>query len=411
MDRKKILLPLLVSSAMIGMWACGEGEIIYADDNDEMVRSKTDPKSKNALSDDELFQVFVKYCKSKKGKKEGCDADKLIKSSSSQADEGSSTSKKKSSSSNVNPNSAGDANSGTSTTSSSSGVPNSNDSSKSSSSSNPHSGNSSSSAKGLGVSGKCELIKPSVVHVGDAVIWRYLPDENSLESANFVWDVVAEVETGLVDGALSGSGLPEITVSFKKPGKKYGPTLTFGGKDFDCENIQVYEEGVDPGNSSAFIEDESSSSGATSSASQPKSSASSVPEGHCAVSKSKVRIGDVVEWYIADPEGNVLSAFHNWLDIGAGGELVGGEQRGNGSTKISVKYSSPGAKILVVQFAKQGMLSCDKDDEGFDLLFVEDAEESSSSTIPEESSSSEGNVSSASKPNPNSSSSFDVIDM
>ena len=49
MDRKKILLPLLVSSAMIGMWACGEGEIIYADDNDENGKIEDRPEIKECL--------------------------------------------------------------------------------------------------------------------------------------------------------------------------------------------------------------------------------------------------------------------------------------------------------------------------------------------------------------------------
>lgn len=39
MDRKKFL-PLLLSSAMVLFWACGEGEIAKATDNDELAMKK-----------------------------------------------------------------------------------------------------------------------------------------------------------------------------------------------------------------------------------------------------------------------------------------------------------------------------------------------------------------------------------
>ena len=158
----------------------------------------------------------------------------------------------------------------------------------------------------------------------------------------------------------------------------------------------------------------SSSSVAKSSSSQVKSSSSSVPEGHCAVSKREIFVGDEVEWYVAGPDGSVLSAKYNWMDLGADGVLVSGEKSGTGEATIVVKYTTDGAKEPMVQFAKQGLITCQNDEEGDQLLVVKAKAVSSSSeeVIPESSSSGE-KKSSSSKANPGSSSSFDpgIIDL
>jgi hypothetical protein len=258
------------------------------------------------------------------------------------------------------------------------------------------------------VSGKCELLMPDVVHVGDEVIWRYLPDEGSKDSAPFEWDLNNEVEKSIVDGELTGTGVPEITVVFKNAGKKFGPGIYFDGEYFDCDNLVVYAEGSGPATSSSSTVKPSSSSVAKSSSSQAKSSSSSVPEGHCAVSKREVFVGDEVEWYVAGPDGSVLSAKYNWMDLGADGVLVSGEKSGTGEAKIVVKYTTDGAKEPMVQFAKQGLITCQNDEEGDQLLVVKPkAVSSSSEEVILESSSSGEKKSSSSKANPGSSSSFD----
>ena len=208
------------------------------------------------------------------------------------------------------------------------------------------------------VSGKCVVDAPDVVYVGDPVTWRYMPDVNSIDSADFIWSVTSELETELASGKLSGSGLPEIVVRFTKKGMKLGPVLTFGGKVIECENLIVNER----------VEGISSASVVKSSSSLARYSSSVVPEGHCAVSKSKVVVGDTVEWYVAGPDGEVLSANHNWSDIGAGGTLVSGQKQGYGSTKIVVTYSSPGLISPMVQFGNQ-VIGCY--DNGYPLLIVE----------------------------------------
>ena len=196
MDRK-LLIPLFISSAMFFMWACGEGNVVEATDADEMAKKKMEE-----IDDEELAKYFIKqYCKGKKN----CDVE-LIKSSSSVEEESSSSvSKNKSSSSNTKSSSSGKSSGSSSSTKSSSSR---NDSGSSSSK------GSSSSVKTdpQHVSGKCELLMPDVVHVGDEVIWRYLPDEGSKDSAPFEWDLNNEVEKSIVDGELTGTGVPEITV-------------------------------------------------------------------------------------------------------------------------------------------------------------------------------------------------------
>ena len=353
MDRKK-LIPLFLSSAMLLLWACAEGDVVNATDDDELMKSKI-----AEASDEKFLESFITYCK----KQKGCDAE-IVKTSSSAK-------------------------------SSSSGK------SSSSSAKSSSSGKSSSSSKGTPkISGKCDLIKPSVVHVGDDVIWRYLPDENSIESASFEWDVNNEVEKGIVEGELSGTGHPEIRVVFTKKGIKYGPTLTFGGQEFDCDNLTVVEAGANPESSSSSAQSSSSSKKESSSSSEPKSSSSATPEGHCAVSKSEVYVGEAVEWYIAGPDGEVLEAKYNWIDLGADGEVDSGDRKSDfGAAKVSVIYTSTGSKETLVQFAQQGLISCDKDENGDPLLnVISKAESSSSAEEPEESSSSE-------EPDPESSSS------
>ena len=353
MDRKK-LIPLFLSSAMLLLWACAEGDVVNATDDDELMKSKI-----AEASDEKFLESFITYCK----KQKGCDAE-IVKTSSSAK-------------------------------SSSSGK------SSSSSAKSSSSGKSSSSSKGTPkISGKCDLIKPSVVHVGDDVIWRYLPDENSIESASFEWDVNNEVEKGIVEGELSGTGHPEIRVVFTKKGHKYGPTLTFGGQEFDCDNLTVVEAGANPESSSSSAQSSSSSKKESSSSSEPKSSSSATPEGHCAVSKSEVYVGEAVEWYIAGPDGEVLEAKYNWIDLGADGEVDSGDRKSDfGAAKVSVIYTSTGSKETLVQFAQQGLISCDKDENGDPLLnVISKAESSSSAEEPEESSSSE-------EPDPESSSS------
>lgn len=144
--------------------------------------------------------------------------------------------------------------------------------------------------------------------------------------------------------------------------------------------------------SSSSSEESSSSSSEESSSSEASSSSvgssSAVVKGYCAVSKRKVFVGDEVDWYIVDAEGNVLEGTYNWVDIGNGAELVAGEQDGTGSTKITVTYSTTGQKAAMVQWAKQGMMNCDRnelDEDDFDPLLVVDAKpQTSASAAPED---------------------------
>ena len=252
---------------------------------------------------------------------------------------------------------------------------------------------SSSSEAGPQVSGWCVLDAPEVVYVGDTVTWRYLPEENSIDSAKYEWKDVSkgkEVESGLVEGELSGSGAAKITVTFTSKGTKLGPELTFGDVEMDCRNVVVHVQDESISSSSVV-----SSSSAARRSSSSRSSSSAVPEGHCAVSKSKVFVGDTVEWYVAGPDEEVLSAYHNWSDLGKDGKLVSGELKGNGSSKILVTYSSPGQKSSVVQFGKQ-MIDCNINDDGDPFLNVAAKAVSSASEPPKESSSSEATPKSSS---------------
>ena len=239
------------------------------------------------------------------------------------------------------------------------------------------------------VSGWCVLDAPDVVYVGDTVTWRYLPEENSIDSAKFEWKDLnkgKDVENGLVKGTLTGFGLPKITVTFTSKGAKLGPELTFGGVELDCRNVLVHVNSESISASSMI----SSSSAARRSSSSGKSSSSALPKGHCAVSKSKVFVGDTVEWYVADSVGRVLAAYHNWSDLGKDGTLIFGQKQGNDATNITVTYSSPGIKSPMVQFARQGMLDCNLDEKGNPYLIVEEMAASSASEPPLEESSASG---------------------
>ena len=393
--KKMFLLPLIFSSAMMLFWACGEGEVLYADDQDEMVRSKMDE-----ASDYEVAERFMSYCDSKEGKKNGCSAVYLVSSSFEQVSS-SSVRRRSSSSSAI---------SSSSKISSSSAVSSSSRVRSSSSKKRSSSSAVSSSSTGPQVSGWCVLDAPDVVYVGDTVTWRYLPEENSIDSAKYEWKDVnkgKDVENGLVEGVLSGSGAAKITVTFTSKGTKLGPELTYGDVEVDCRNVVVHVDGEAISSSS-----EISSSSAARRSSSSRSSSSAVPEGHCAVSKSKVFVGDTVEWFVADSAGTALSAYHNWSDLGKDGKLISGQKQGNDATNIIVTYSSPGQKSPMVQFAKQGMLDCNLDEEGDPYLVVEvKAASSASEPPPEESSSSAVTPkSSSSKAAPKSSSSIGLIE-
>lgn len=399
MDRKRLSL-LILSSAMFAIWACGEGSVSEATDADEMVLNLLTEKSGPELLSLDSGFLSSEYCK------KHADDCKLIESSSSSKKESSSSSAKSSSS-------------GKSSSSSSKGSSSSAKSSSSVSSSSSVKG-SSSSSKGASsssaaptISGHCEVVKNDVVLIGDKVIWKYVPDEGSIQSAAYEWDVSSEVEKGIVEGELSGTGTPKLTVVFTKAGKKYGPMLTFGGETFDCEEEVRVVEKSDVSSSSSAVEESSSSSEASSS-SKAKSSSSSAVKGHCAVSKSVVYVGEEVDWYIAGPDGEMLSGTYNWIDLGEGAEIVSGENSGKGETKVTVVYSTMGNKVPFVQYGTQS-LTCDQDDDGNQLLEVKAQEKSSSSEAPEESSSSEEVVvkSSSSKgenPNPCPDGNCEVID-
>ena len=86
MDRKKFI-PLLLSSAMAFMWACGEGNISGVTDDDERVKAtlleKLDSTKKDYKKNvEEFLKPYFEYCKSKKGHEDGCEAD-IVKFSSS----------------------------------------------------------------------------------------------------------------------------------------------------------------------------------------------------------------------------------------------------------------------------------------------------------------------------------------
>lgn len=382
MDRKKKLITLFLTSAMAVLWACGEGDISAVTDKDEVNAKKIAD-----MSDSDFLAYYEAYCKKQKDCKiEYNSSSSVAKSSSSKAKSSSSV---KSSSSGKGP--------GSSATSSASGKGSS--SSTKTSSSSKGKGSSSSTAPVIPVSGKCNLIKPDVVHVGDDVIWTYLPDENSIESASYEWEVNAEVGKSIISGDLTGTGLPQIVVKFMKTGTKYGPTLTFAGKEFDCENLKVVE--ADTKVSSSSVVASSSSKVEESSSSVPPSSSSVAPVGHCEASKHEIEVGEPVDVYIADPDGNVVTGKYNWRDLGTGAELKNGVQKSDdGSTKITIVYSIPGEKELQGQFPiKQKSLMCDKV-EGEPFLNVKDKPGSSSSSseeIEESSSSTAAPKSSSSK--------------
>ena len=382
MDRKK-LLSVLLTSAMTAFWACGEGDIVKVTDEDEMVASKSDPKSKNVISDEEFLQYYIDYCNSKEGRKKGCKAELASSSSEKSSSSGKSSSSAKSSSS------------------------------KGSSSSSKGGSSSSSSPK---VSGKCQLLKADVVHVGEEVIWRYLPDDNTLEEARFEWNLGDETNIEIGDGDISGTGLPEISVSYKAPGDVTGPSLTFADVEFKCkDSFKVYEKGVDPTSSSSV-----SSSSKAESSSSAKSSSSSTPKGYCAVSKHEIEIGESVDWYIVDADSVELEGPYNWFDLGTPDEnIVEGVKKGNGSTRVTVTYTESGTVVpMGVWCSKNQSIDCSRnelDEDDFKpLLVVKDKAESSSSSeeVSDESSSSKEQKSSSSKAK-SSSSSFDpgIIDI
>jgi hypothetical protein len=385
MDRKKFL-PLLFSSALMVFYACGEGEIFKATDDDEMMKSKSDNDSKNAISDYDFLQPYLEYCSGKDGKKKGCKAE-LVKSSSSQKDDSKSASSKSSSSVKSSSSSKGSTNKSSSSTKSSTSSSSSSKGKTSSSSG----GKTSSSSKALEVSGNCVLEKPTVTRVGDDVIWRYVPDKGSLQEAEFEWDLNNETEKSLRSGDVRGTGTPEIMVRFTKKGKKYGPTLIFGGKSKDCENLYVYAEDEDPEASSSSGEESSSSNKARSSSSEAQSSSSEVPEGFCMASKREVMVGDPVEWFIVDEDGNELQGEYQWADIGADGTLISGELDGVGSTRIKVSYSTQGNKVPMAYWNGSNTVLCDNADDWLPWLVVnEPVQSSSSEETVEDSSSSDG---------------------
>lgn len=395
MDRKKIL-PLLFTSAAIILWACGEGSINYVEDQDEIVlkdlKDKLDTSKKDYDENVNSFlQTFVDYCNSKEGHKAGCELEKIKKSSSSKKEENKSSSSSKTS----NSSSSTSANSSSSKggTTSSSSVKGSSSSSSATSASS--SSVSSSSSKPLPVSGKCILDRPEKVYIGDVVTWSYLPDEGSLEKGNFVWEVSEEVEKGLVEGKLSGNGTPSIKVKYSSVGQKFGPELTFAGKEVRCDDdFRVYQ---------VVVEESSSSEEESSSSSEPESSSSSkaVVKGYCAVSKRVITVGETVEWFIVDAERQELEGRHQWIGYGDGtAQYVSGEEKGTGSTRVVVQYLQPGDKAPQVTWDGK-TVTCERDElneDDFDpLLHVEALPESSSSEEPpEESSSSSGETDSSS---------------
>ena len=404
MDRKKIL-PLLFTSAAIILWACGEGSINYVEDQDEIALKELKDKLDTSKKDydenvNSFLQTFVDYCNSKEGHKAGCELEKIKKSSSSKKEENKSSSSSKTS----NSSSSTSANSSSSKggTTSSSSVKGSSSSSSATSASS--SSVSSSSSKPLPVSGKCILDRPEKVYIGDVVTWSYLPDEGSLEKGNFVWEVSEEVEKGLVEGKLSGNGTPSIKVKYSSVGQKFGPELTFAGKEVRCDDdFRVYQ---------VVVEESSSSEEESSSSSEPESSSSSkaAVKGYCAVSKRVITVGETVEWFIVDADRQELEGRHQWIGYGDGtAQYVSGEEKGTGSTKVVVQYLQPGDKAPQVTWDGK-TVTCERDElseDDFDpLLRVEALPESSSSEEPPEEDSSSSSEESEEK----SSSSKKVVD-
>ncbi|SHK54211.1 hypothetical protein SAMN05720759_103346 [Fibrobacter sp. UWB12] len=388
MERKKFI-PLLLSSAMAFLWACGEGSINEVTDVDERAKANLLEKLDSTKKDyeknvHEFVDKFLEYCNGKEGHKDGCEAE-YKKSSSSKGSDGGSASSNSSSSTTSKSSSSGKTNSSSSNDGKSSP-------SGSSSSSKPvnssSSGASSSSAK-LKASGECVLTMPDVVYIGDQISWRYVPDEGSLEEAEFTWSFNDDdAKNWVVDGKVSGTGTPELFVTFKSKGTKVAPTLTFDGKGFECKNVKVAAKD-DPVSSSS--EPESSSSEPESSSAQSSSSV----KGYCAVSKRKIFTGEMVDWYIVDVNGNELSGVHQWVKLGDDtAELIDGERSGSGSTRIQVKYTRPNSKVEPMVTWNGKTVSCDRnelDEDDFDALLVVETlpESSSSEEVPEESSSSE----------------------
>ena len=408
MDRKKIL-PLLFTSAAIILWACGEGSINYVEDQDEIALKELKDKLDTSKKDydenvNSFLQTFVDYCNSKEGHKAGCELEKIKKSSSSKKEENKSSSSSKTSNSSSSTSANSSSSKGGTTSSSSVKGSSSSSTAKSASSSSV----SSSSSKPLPVSGKCILDRPEKVYIGDLVTWSYLPDEGSQQTGNFIWEVSNEVEKGLVEGKLSGNGTPSIKVKYSTVGQKFGPDLTFAGKEIRCDDdFRVYQVEVEESSSS---EEESSSS------SEPESSSSSkaVVKGYCAVSKRVIPAGESVEWSIVDADGNVLEGTHNWMALGdASAELIDGQKKGSGSTTITVKYTQPGDitgdRAPMATWGTQ-TVTCEYnelDENDMDpLLRVEALPESSSSEEPPEEDSSSSSEESEEK----SSSSKKVVD-
>lgn len=399
MDRKK-LIPLFLASVMTAFWACGEGDVVGVDDKDETALKKIQEKIDSTKKDygknvDEFLEPFIKYCNSKEGHKAGCDADDIMKiSSSSKNSEKKSSSSSKTSSSSSSTSANSSSSKGGTTSSSSVKGSSSSSTAKSASSSSV----SSSSSKPLPVSGKCILDRPEKVYIGDIVTWSYLPDEGSQQTGNFIWEVSNEVEKGLVEGKLSGNGTPSIKVKYSTVGQKFGPDLTFAGKEIRCDDdFRVYQVEVEESSSS---EEESSSS------SEPESSSSSkaVVKGYCAVSKRVIPAGESVEWSIVDADGNVLEGTHNWMALGdASAELIDGQKKGSGSTTITVRYTQPGDitgdRAPMATWGTQ-TVTCEYnelDENDMDpLLRVEALPESSSSEEPPEESSSSSDESDSS---------------
>ena len=398
MDRKKFI-PLLLSSAMAFMWACGEGDISGITNDDERVKATLLEKLDSTKKDygknvEEFLKPYIEYCKSKKGHEEGCDDAGMVKLSSSSKNGGESS--KSSSSGNSSKSSSSG---GTNTSSSKGGNSSSSGSSSSSKPANSSSSTASSSSVKLIASGKCVLTKPEVVYIGDEISWRYVPDEGSLQEAEFTWSFNDDdAKNWVVEGKITGTGTPELLVTFKSKGTKVAPTLTFDGKGVECTNVKVVAKD-DPVSSSS--EPESSSSEPESSSAESSSSV----KGYCAVSKRKVFVDEPVDWYIVDAEGNELVGAHQWANFGDNSvELIEGETKGSGRTRVTVKYTKPISNVEPMATWNGKSINCDRneldEDDPYPLLVVEAKPESSSSQSPiEESSSSEEviEVSSSSK--------------
>ena len=390
MDRKKFIpLSLLLSSAMFVFWACGEGDIIGVDDKDETVLKKFEEELDSTKKDyakkaEKFLEPFLEYCNSKEGHKNGCNAD-IMKMSSSSKNGGDNSASSKSSSSTSGKNSSS---SSAGSSSSKGGSSSSGTVSSSSKKTDSSSSTASSSSAALKVSGTC-IVSKGTVYIGEEVTWEYVPDEGSLLTANFVWEPSNEVENAIVEGKLSGNGVPKLTVKFSKKGFKASPDLTFGGTIFDdCPGVEVLEKNAPQSSSS---EAESSSSEEESSSSVSSSSV----KGYCAVSKRKIFVGETVDWYIVNADGEELVGKHKWIDLGdETAELVDGEDNGTGSTRITVKYTRTKPAVVAMATFGTQTIDCERnelDDNDEDALLEVMAEQVSSSSEeapPEESSSS-----------------------